>query len=774
MTRDSHPVLAVVAPTADSDAYPLSQALPHLSGHYDIHVLVLRGRPDPGSPHRQVTIEELGLPGPSLRFALGDDELSALAKPYFLKWLIHDTSEVHFIHGGCLLNQAPVFSEPMDRFDMEILPLLHLDLARTKPGIAAALESGLGDPSGAVLRIRASEGLGQLLEDWADWMRSAYLLDPVRSLVDAERIWLRALPASHASVGWSHEPVVALWSDLHPEGPDFRVIDTSGFASYHHTDGQAFSLMNRRTHSGHAIDELERRLSIKQIVPTAPQYRSGEEATSLARQILRATDPWGHRWREPADDTSEPSFKQWLLEEDSRGLPRFAQALFWARPDLQRSFRPQTTPVDDFVHWLALNRVGIGAKTPPIPDRDGAVGRAVRFARRRLGRAVGRTLPTLTSRRGEPRSPVGLNLVGFASAETGLGEAMRGTLNQLRGAGYRVSVLDVSDRIYARQRALQLDEIPVGVPHDVTIFHLNPTELLDYANHALAYRLTGSWQIGFWFWETETIPDSWNAAFDMVDEVWVASSYLHDTFSRVTQKPVTVMGLPVEVPPDIDAVRERFQVPDGAFAVSYITDAYSGLERKDPLRAIRAFQLAFGPDYDGVHLLLKIGNLEKFPELRRRLHDHAAGMPITIVSEYLDRDDLWALLACSDAYLSLHASEGFGLTILEAMALGIPPVVTAYGGSMDFTDATNSLLVGYRLTPARGGPGDIYTGSGRWAEPDLDEAAGHLRTLRADGDLRARLGERARLCARRYSPESFGQRLGERLGELGLTPEANH
>ncbi len=37
-----------------------------------------------------------------------------------------------------------------------------------------------------------------------------------------------------------------------------------------------------------------------------------------------------------------------------------------------------------------------------------------------------------------------------------------------------------------------------------------------------------------------------------------------------------------------------------------------------------------------------------------------------------------------DVYVSPYRSEGFGLTILEAMAAGLPPIVTKSGASLDF------------------------------------------------------------------------------------------
>ena len=42
------------------------------------------------------------------------------------------------------------------------------------------------------------------------------------------------------------------------------------------------------------------------------------------------------------------------------------------------------------------------------------------------------------------------------------------------------------------------------------------------------------------------------------------------------------------------------------------------------------------------------------------------------------------MMAACDCYVSLHRSEGLGLTMAEAMAVGKPVVATAWSGNLDF------------------------------------------------------------------------------------------
>ena len=122
-------------------------------------------------------------------------------------------------------------------------------------------------------------------------------------------------------------------------------------------------------------------------------------------------------------------------------------------------------------------------------------------------------------------------------------------------------------------------------------------------------------------------------------------------------------------------------------------------------------------------------------------------------------------MACCDSYVSLHRSEGFGLTLAEAMALGKPVIATGYSGNLDFMDADTSHLVDYQLVPVRDG-GPFYRG-GRWAEPSIAHAAQVMRQV-VDRPAEAHaLGERAReSVGELLSLEAAGRRMSRRLDEL--------
>ena len=100
-------------------------------------------------------------------------------------------------------------------------------------------------------------------------------------------------------------------------------------------------------------------------------------------------------------------------------------------------------------------------------------------------------------------------------------------------------------------------------------------------------------------------------------------------------------------------------------------------------------------------------------------------------------------MAGCDCYVSLNRSEGFGLTMAEAMAYGKPVIATNYSGNVDFMHQGNSHLIPFKLVPISKGC-DPYPVDAKWADPDIDAAAAAMRRVFNDPTAARVLGERAR------------------------------
>jgi glycosyltransferase involved in cell wall biosynthesis len=126
--------------------------------------------------------------------------------------------------------------------------------------------------------------------------------------------------------------------------------------------------------------------------------------------------------------------------------------------------------------------------------------------------------------------------------------------------------------------------------------------------------------------------------------------------------------------------------------------------------------------------VMKVNNLDRFPAEAERLRHELASVEGILIERYLSRQDTYALLNSCDAYISLHRSEGYGLTLAEAMALGKPVIGTGYSGNTDFMSVNTSYLIPYELVAlTRAHP--PYQAGNVWAEPDVKEAARALREV---------------------------------------------
>ncbi|WP_243543954.1 glycosyltransferase [Pseudodesulfovibrio tunisiensis] len=251
--------------------------------------------------------------------------------------------------------------------------------------------------------------------------------------------------------------------------------------------------------------------------------------------------------------------------------------------------------------------------------------------------------------------------------------------------------------------------------------------------------------IGYWAWELPVSPPDWLLACRYLDELWVPSRYVANSF-RDCPVPVRVVPHPVFAPlVRRGRTRSDFGLPLHACLFLCLGDGRSDLARKNLIGAVEAFEAAFAGDRS-VHLVVKLHHAAPGGAAVEALLRKVQAMPnCSLFSELLDRNDMGDFMDCADVLVSLHRAEGFGLVMAEAMMLGKPVIATGYSGNMDFMDASCAALVGYDLIPAKG-HNRSYRGleNAKWAEPHLEEAAHWMKRIAADDSLREKIGRNGR------------------------------
>jgi glycosyltransferase involved in cell wall biosynthesis len=368
----------------------------------------------------------------------------------------------------------------------------------------------------------------------------------------------------------------------------------------------------------------------------------------------------------------------------------------------------------------------------------------------------------------------GLDLVGFVRAESGLGETARSLARACEAVGVPVAVSDVALDYGIRKGDASIDHLRADQPrHRVQLLCVNPDAGDGLASwdgeHIAAHR----YRIGYWAWELERIPRQWERNLPRFREIWTLSDFVTAAVKRSATCPVFTVPPPIHpVLPDRAYARSEFGLADNAFVFLYAFAYGSFAERKNPRAVITAFRRAFPRGDEPVQLIIKSSQSAFFPAEVEALHAACGGdRRIIWLDRFLTRGALAGLQACCDAFVSLHRSEGFGLSLAEMMLLGKPVIATAYSANLDFMDDRTGYLVDWKPLPL--GPRDyIEVPPGAfWADPDLDHAARLMRHVVAQPDEARRKGEAARQrIANDYSDAAVGRIIAARLERIRSLP----
>jgi glycosyltransferase involved in cell wall biosynthesis len=611
-----------------------------------------------------------------------------------------------------------------------------------------------------------------LLEWWGERLRRDAVTDLARQLFTDQRWIDLAVPifAPHIERGTSYN--VAYWNldkrRLWLDG-DRPMVDDDLLRFFHYSghdpsmphlltryhEGRPRVLLSENPVVGSLVSSYADRLrAARSARPDLPGYGWADAApgitlTGPVRHLLRteliASDRgMCERPPSPFEPGGARRFIEWLRERpalEHTVLPRYLW-LEWIPPAVRHRFGGVDSGlIANFLSWIRSSRV----------RRSSLV--------QMLGTDLRNVGPSIAD---HGTSLDGVDVVGYLRSELGVGEAGRSVVRALRAAEVDVSTLSVPAPSHPDGDDFPVDD---AARHGVLFLAVNGDSVrptLARLGNGLASRRH---RIGQWFWEVDPLPTDWGQSLHLLDEIWAPTMYLRDLVAARAPKgfPVIHMPLPVPVDDDRPADPRPSLGIDGRFMFLFVFDFLSVARRKNPAGLIEAYLRAFPLEADVQLVIKSINGDERLGELERLRWLSDGRSDITIHDGIADRDTVRGLMAHADCYVSLHRSEGFGLTIAEAMALGTPVIATGHSGNMDFMTPDNSIPVPWTLT--RVGPGaDPYPAAALWAEPDLDAAAAAMRRMHADTEFRSMLaGEARRHMRERFSAEACGRRMKERL-----------
>ena len=375
-----------------------------------------------------------------------------------------------------------------------------------------------------------------------------------------------------------------------------------------------------------------------------------------------------------------------------------------------------------------------------------------------------------------PGMPLGVNWFGPVNRASGMGTASRGYLDVCATMGVAARVVPL-DLVFGHQPLVEGP--PPGSMQDfpVTVLHVNADTMTNrHGLHPQAF-VNARARVGLWVWELAEARPEWAVAASRLHEIWAPSAFCAKAFRAITNVPVAVVPylVPRRTSPDRAAARAAlhaaYGVPAQAFMALYMLDTHSLVARKNPQALLDAFAAEFGPGSDAV-LVLKVSSPahlrdSPWPEDQALLRVVRNPPPnVVVVTETLDETGMERLLGAADCYVSPHRSEGFGLTVAEAMALGTPVIATDWGATAEFVTPGAGLPLDYtlvRLDAARG----PYPAGSLWAEASVPHLRTLLRQMADSRTLRASLGAAGQALVRhRFSPASIGALMRARLEGL--------
>jgi glycosyltransferase involved in cell wall biosynthesis len=339
----------------------------------------------------------------------------------------------------------------------------------------------------------------------------------------------------------------------------------------------------------------------------------------------------------------------------------------------------------------------------------------------------------------KPEHPI-VNFAGFLDAPSGMGESarsMRMTLEHAN-ASYRPVSLP-----HPRAYGLGLPTSPVlfGWPNgrasaSITVANADSKALMETVLPGVYWAPKN---VGYWVWETEELPRRFKETEQLFNEIWTPSEYSASAIRRTVGCNVRVLPhtLDFAALEQAAAGRERFGLPASATLFGFIFDPESVLERKNVRGLIDAFRAAFRED-DDCYLILKMNDRAEGVYDLEMVRARADWDRIIFLEKTFSRQETYDFMKSLDVYVSLHRSEGFGLTCAEAMALGLPVLASEYSGNLDFMNGGNSVLVPTKVIETER-PYGPYPAGTRWGDPDAQAAIESLRSLK-DAERRAAIG----------------------------------
>ena len=271
------------------------------------------------------------------------------------------------------------------------------------------------------------------------------------------------------------------------------------------------------------------------------------------------------------------------------------------------------------------------------------------------------------------------------------------------------------------------DRPPAGGPPHAWVAHRWPPRLEPPP--------AGRWAF-FQPWEYGSLPRAWRGAAGRADEVWAYSHAVRDVYLEAGIPPGRVHVVPLGVDPEVfrPGCEPMPLSPGPRYRFLFVGGT---IHRKGIDVLLAAYERAFRPG-DGVGLVVQDMGVRSFYRGQTAGAAVAAlrsrGYPVEYREDPLPPGELARLYASCDCAVQPYRGEGFALPAAEAMACGLPVIVTGAGPALDYASPETAYLIpARRVASSECRAGDVETVGRPWLwEPDAGALAELMRRVASD------------------------------------------
>lgn len=286
----------------------------------------------------------------------------------------------------------------------------------------------------------------------------------------------------------------------------------------------------------------------------------------------------------------------------------------------------------------------------------------------------------------------GINLFGPILYDFGLSNSCRALALSLKKLQFPLNIINFNNNDKKVNQSYEYILQNDNNIYNINIFYFNADQINILYNNYSKY-LNG-YNIMVWAWELDTIPEIYTRYLNHIDEIWTISDFCLNAITKKLLIPVFNFKPPIYLHEKINLQNKSFNHIESMKnneklkCFLYIFDFKSDIFRKNVFQMINIFNNLKNKD----KILVIIKTLNYNNESLSQMMNFKN----IIINDCISNDKLYELFNITDFYISPHSYEGQGRTIMEAMKLKKPCIVTGYSGNLDFCNINNSILLKYK------------------------------------------------------------------------------